>query len=55
VLKPGSRHPCRAKEEIQLRIGNGSGVKIFHDGKVYENLGKKGDVVHIRFPPAGTG
>ena len=52
-LAPGDRHPCRAKERVKLRIGNGHGVRIFFNGKVYEHLGKKGDVVHISFPPSG--
>jgi len=55
VLQPGDRHSCRAKKRVKLQIGNGSGVRIFHNGKVYENLGKKGDVVHISFPPSGAG
>ncbi len=51
ILKPGERYSCQAEEKIQLKIGNGDGVRIFYDGKVYENLGKKGDVVYIEFPP----
>jgi len=49
-LEPGDRHACKAKERVQLRIGNGSGVRVFYNGKVYEKLGKKGEVVHISFP-----
>lgn len=55
MLEPGDRHSCRAKKRVKLQIGNGSGVRIFYSGKVYENLGKKGDVVHISFPPSGAG
>ncbi len=55
VLEPGDRHSCRAKKRVKLQIENGSGVRIFYNGKVYENLGKKGDVVHISFPPPGAG
>ena len=55
VLEPGDRHSCRAKKRVKLQIGNGSGVRIFYNGKVYENLGKKGDVVHISFPPSDAG
>ncbi len=55
ILKPGDRRSYRARESVNLEIGNGSGVRIFYNGKVYENLGKKGDVVHIRFPSAGDG
>ena|GEM_PF-3310396 len=55
VLEPGDRHSCRARKRVKLQIDNGSGVRIFYNGKVYENLGKKGDVVHISFPPSGAG
>lgn len=55
VLEPGERHSCRAKKRVKLQIGNGSGVRIFYKGRVYENLGKKGDVVHISFPPSESG
>jgi cytoskeletal protein RodZ len=54
-LAPGDRHSCRAKDKVKLRIGNAGGLRIFYNGKVYENLGKKGDVVHISFPPSGGG
>lgn len=54
-LAPGDRHSFRGNERVKLRIGNGSGVRIFYNGKAYENLGKKGDVVHISFPPSETG
>jgi len=54
TLDPGDRYACRAKETVKLRIGNGTGVRIFYNGRVYENLGKKGDVVNISFPLRGT-
>ena len=50
TLKPGDRHSYRAQERVNLQIGNGSGVRIFYNGRVYENLGKKGDVLQISFP-----
>jgi hypothetical protein len=55
VLEAGERHSCRAKKRVKLEIGDGRGLRIFYNGKVYENLGKKGDVVHISFPPSGAG
>ncbi len=55
TLDQGDRHPCRANSRVKLQIEDGSGVRIFYGGKVYENLGKKGDVVHISFPPEGAG
>ena len=55
ALKPGDRHSCRANERVMLRIGNGTGVRVFYEGRAYENLGKRGDVVQISFPPPGNG
>lgn len=54
-LRKGERHALRADEKIKLQIENGTGVRIFYNGKVYEGLGKKGDVVHISFPPSRGG
>ena len=51
ILKAGEQFSCHAKKKIQLEIGNGNGIRIFYNGKVYENLGRKGEVVHIVFPP----
>ena len=53
TLDPGDRYALRAKEKVKLRIGNGNGVRVFYNGRVYENLGKKGDVVNISFPLRG--
>ncbi len=50
ILEPGERYTCRADKRVRLHIGNGAGVRIFYKGKVFENLGKQGDVVHISFP-----
>ncbi len=55
VLEPGGRRFLRAKKKVKLQIENAGGMRIFYNGKVYENLGNKGDVVHIDFPPAGDG
>ena len=54
-LETGERHTCRARERVQLRIGDGKGVRIFYNGKAYENLGEHGDVIHITFPPSESG
>ncbi len=51
LMKEGERFPCQGREKIRLKIGNGSGVRIFYKGKAYEDLGKKDEVVHITFPP----
>ncbi len=55
TLEPGERYPCRGRERVNLRIGDGRGLRVFYNGKVYENLGKKGDVVQINFPPSDNG
>lgn len=51
VMKKGDRFPFQAERKIHLKIGNGNGVRIFYNGKAYESLGQKGEVVHIVFPP----
>jgi cytoskeleton protein RodZ len=50
-LDVGEQVSWQAREKIQLEIGSGNGVRIFYRGKVYEKLGRKGEVVHIVFPP----
>jgi len=51
LMKGGDRLAFRAEQKIHLKIGNGNGVRVFFNGKVYEDLGKRGEVVHIDFPP----
>lgn len=55
VLEQGGRRFLRAKERVRLKIENAGDVRIFYNGKAYENLGSKGDVVQIEFPPAEAG
>jgi len=31
-------------------IGNAGGIRISFDGKAIENLGKPGQVIHLRLP-----
>ena len=50
-LEAGDQLSYQAEQRIQLNIGNGDGVRIFFDGRVFENLGEKDEVVHILFPP----
>ena len=50
-MKTGERYSFQADRKIHLKIGNGNGVRIFYNGKAYEKLGQKGEVVHIVFPP----
>lgn len=52
LMKGGERLSFQAEKKIHLKIEDGNGVRIFYDGKVYEDLGKRGEVVHIVFPPS---
>lgn len=49
VLKPGEKLERRA-ESFNIDIGNANGVKVQFKGKNVENLGKTGEVVHLRLP-----
>jgi cytoskeleton protein RodZ len=49
VLKPGEKLERRA-ESFNIDIGNAAGIKVKFKGKDMENLGKAGDVVHLRLP-----
>ena len=49
VLKPGERI-SRKGERFNMDIGNAAGVKISYNGKAFENLGKTGQVIHLRLP-----
>jgi len=49
MLKPGEKLERRA-ESFNIDIGNANGVKVQFKGKNVENLGKTGEVVHLRLP-----
>ena len=49
VLKPGEKIERRAVN-FNIDIGNASGVKVQFKGKNVEDLGKAGEVVHLRLP-----
>lgn len=55
TIEAGETCAFSASRSLQLRIGHGEGVKVFYDGKVLENLGEKGDVLHMAFPPPTAG
>ncbi len=55
TLEPGEPCAFSASRSLRLRIGHGDGVKVFYDGKVLENLGEKGDIIHMSFPPTAPG
>jgi cytoskeletal protein RodZ len=54
-LKPGEQCAFKANAKIQLRIGSGNGVRIVYKGKIFEDLGKKDDIIEISFPPPDSG
>ena len=49
LLKPGEKFSYKAAR-FDMDIGNGGGVKIQFRGKTIENLGKSGQVIHLRLP-----
>jgi cytoskeletal protein RodZ len=49
LLKPGEKFERKAVN-FDIFIGNAGGIKIQFKGKDMEDLGKTGDVVHLRLP-----
>ena len=49
LLKPGEKFES-SEEFFNLDIGNAGGIKIQYKGRSIENLGKPGEVIHIRLP-----
>ena len=49
LLKSGEKFERKA-ESFKMDIGNAGGIKIQFKGKNIENLGKLGQVVHLRLP-----
>ncbi|MBN1365616.1 MAG: helix-turn-helix domain-containing protein [Syntrophaceae bacterium] len=49
LLKPGEKFESNA-ETFNLDIGNAGGIRIKYKNKDVENLGKPGEVVHLRLP-----
>jgi cytoskeleton protein RodZ len=49
ILKPGEVLK-RKGAEFDVNIGNAGGITVQFKGKVIENLGKSGEVVHLRLP-----
>jgi cytoskeletal protein RodZ len=50
MMKPGERIERKAQEHFTLDIGNAAGVIVSFQGRKLENLGKKGQVVHLNLP-----
>lgn len=49
LLKPGEKVSHKGAR-FQMDIGNAAGVRINYNGKSFENLGKTGQVIHLRLP-----
>jgi cytoskeleton protein RodZ len=49
LLKPGETVSQKGAR-FSMDIGNAGGVKIQFNGKTFENLGKSGQVIHLRIP-----
>lgn len=49
LLRPGEKISHKAAR-FNMDIGNAGGVRIQFDGKNLENLGKSGQVIHLRLP-----
>jgi cytoskeleton protein RodZ len=49
LLKAGEKFEYRAKS-FEIDIGNAGGIKVKFKEKDIENLGKRGEVVHLRLP-----
>ena len=49
LLKAGEKTSYKGAR-FQMDIGNAAGVKIQFNGKNFENLGKTGQVIHLRLP-----
>ena len=49
LLKPGEVIQ-RKGSAVEMDIGNAGGIKVQFKGKVIENIGKSGEVVHLQLP-----
>lgn len=52
ILNSGEKVTYRVNENASVLIGNAAGVRMQFDGRPYENLGGKGEVVRMNFPGA---
>ncbi len=50
ILNPGERINRQAREHFSVEIGNAAGVVVSFQGRPLENLGKRGQVVHLELP-----
>jgi hypothetical protein len=50
VLLDAGEKIAQKAARFNMDIGNAGGVRIQFDGKTIENLGKSGQVIHLRLP-----
>jgi cytoskeletal protein RodZ len=50
IFNPGSHPEWKAKEGLELLIGNASGISLEFNEEQIENLGNPGQVVHLSLP-----
>ncbi|OGP85373.1 MAG: hypothetical protein A2V87_07895 [Deltaproteobacteria bacterium RBG_16_58_17] len=50
LLRPGDRIERTASDHFQLDIGNAGGLQLTYQGTSLGNLGKSGQVIHLRLP-----
>jgi cytoskeletal protein RodZ len=50
LLNPGEKVNYEANQSIDLLIGNAAGVKLKFNGKEFEGLGEKGQVIKLSLP-----
>jgi cytoskeleton protein RodZ len=54
LLKPGEKIERMASDFFQLDIGNAGGIDLTFQGKPLGNIGKQGQIVHMRLPEKGS-
>jgi cytoskeleton protein RodZ len=54
LLKPGDRIERMASDFFQIDIGNAGGINLTFQGKPLGNLGKQGQIIHMRLPEKGS-
>jgi len=50
LFNPGDRYEWVAKEGFEIKIGNAAGVELEYNEKMYKNLGRRGQVILLKFP-----
>ena len=50
LFRPGTRPWWEAEKGFYVIIGNAAGIEFEFEDKLYENLGRRGEVVRLQFP-----